>query len=248
VSALAAGEGVQRMDGTLRVGIVPGVTVSKWSRVWVERMPQTPLEVVLTTPETQVSALRAGEIDMSFVRLPADDDGLTLIPLWVESPVVLMPREHEASLFESVALADLAGERLLDGEVADDVELVAAGVGLRILPQSLALLHARKDLVYRRVTDVEGTQIALAWRTEDERPELDEFVGVVRGRTARSSRAAEPDEAAPAKRTAKAKAKAKEARAEKAKSASSRPTAASARAAANARRQRKGRPGGRGRG
>ncbi len=237
------------MDGALRVGIVPGVTVSKWSRVWAERMPDTRLEVVLTSPDTQVSVLTAGEVDMSFVRMPVEDDGLTLIPLWVETPVVMLPREHEASLFDGVTIADLDGERLLDGDVADDIELVAAGVGLRILPQSLALLHARKDLVYRRVTDAEGTQIALAWREDDERPELDEFVGVVRGRTARSSRAAGPDaEAAPAKRTAKAKAKAKEARAEKARSAPSRPSAAASRAAANARRQRKGRPGGGGRG
>jgi len=238
------------MESALRVGIVPGVTVSKWSRVWAERMPDTALEVVLTSPDTQVSVLAAGEVDMSFVRLPVDDDGLTLIPLWVETPVVMLPREHEASLFDGVTLADLYGERLLDGEVADDIELVAAGVGLRILPQSLALLHARKDLVYRRVTDAEGTQIALAWRTADERPELEEFVGIVRGRTARSSRAGAPeaDPAAPAKRTAKAKAKAKEARAEKARSAPNRQSPAAARAAANARRQRKGRPGGGGRG
>jgi DNA-binding transcriptional LysR family regulator len=235
------------MDGSLRVGIVPGVTVSKWARVWAERMPDTPLEVVLTSPDTQVSVLTRGEVDMSFVRLPIDDDGLALIPLWVETPVVVLPREHEASLFDGLTLDDLAGERLLDGEVADDIELVAAGVGLRILPQSLAMLHARKDLVYRPVTDAEGTQIALAWRTADERPELEEFVGVVRGRTARSSRAAgsaEAEPAAPTKRTAKAKAKAKEARAEKARSAPKRPSQAAGRAAANARRQRKGRPGG----
>src|SRR3712207_3096484 len=163
------------MDSTLRVGIVPGVTGSKWGRVWAARGPDTALEVVLTSPETQVSVLTAGEIDMSFVRLPVDDAGLTLIPLWVETPVVMLPREHEASVFDGVTLADLDGERLLDGEVADDIELVAAGVGLRILPQSLALLHARKDLVYRPVTDAEGTQIALAWRTVDERPELEEF-------------------------------------------------------------------------
>ncbi|MFD3444875.1 LysR family substrate-binding domain-containing protein [Microbacteriaceae bacterium 4G12] len=239
------------MDGTLRVGIVPGVTVSKWSRVWAERMPDTPLEIVLTTPQTQATALRDVEIDMSFVRLPIDDEGLTLIPLWTETAVVVLPRDHEASLFEGVTLADLADERLLDGEVADDIELVAAGVGLRILPQSLAQLHARKDLLYRPVTDAEGTRIALAWRSGDERPELEEFVGIVRGRTARSSRVAgqaDAEPAAPAKRTAKAKAKAKEARAEKAKAAPKRPTASSARAAANARRQRKGRPGGGGRG
>ncbi len=238
------------MDGTLRVGIVPGVTVSKWSRVWADRLPDTPLEIVLTTPETQASVLRDAEVDMSFVRLPIDEDGLTLIPLWTETAVVVLPRDHEASLFDGVTLADLADERLLDGEVADDIELVAAGVGLRILPQSLAQLHARKDLLYRPVTDAEGTRIALAWRAGDDRPELEEFVGIVRGRTARSSRVAGAAEAepAPAKRTAKAKAKAKEARAEKAKAAPKRPTAASARAAANARRQRKGRPGGGGRG
>jgi len=235
------------MDGTLRIGIVPGVTVSKWARVWADRVPGTPLEVVLTTPGTQAAVVRDGDVDMGFVRLPVDDEGLTLVPLWTETAVVVLPRDHEASLFDGVTLADLAGERMLDGEVADDIELVAAGVGLRILPQSLALLHSRKDLVYRPVTDAEGTRIALAWRSGDERPEVEEFTGIVRGRTARSSRAAaaaDTEPAAPAKRTAKAKARAKEARAEKARSAPQRPSAAAARAAANARRARKGRPGG----
>ena len=69
------------------------------------------------------------------------------------------------------------------------------------------------------LTDAAPTRIALVWRVERDDADIQELVGVVRGRTARSSRRDGDDEdaAAPAKATAKAKANAKAAAAEQAK-------------------------------
>ncbi|WP_330183456.1 LysR substrate-binding domain-containing protein [Nocardia sp. NBC_01503] len=176
----------------LRVGFVPGVTVTKWERIWRERFPELPLEMVAIPMRDQESALREGLVDMAFVRLPVDRDGMSAIPLYRELPVVVVPKDHPISVFEQVSTLELADERMQDAADLDDaamtMEMVAAVGGAAIVPHSIARLHARKDLVYRTVTDVPTTEIALAW-PEDRTTELvEEFVGVVRGRSARSSR------------------------------------------------------------
>jgi len=68
------------------------------------------------------------------------------------------------------------------------VEIVAAGTGHALLPQGVARLHHRRDVVAVPVTDAPATRIALVWRVERDDDDLQEFVAVVRGRTARSSR------------------------------------------------------------
>ena len=71
---------------------------------------------------------------------------------------------------------------------ADAIELVAAGVGLLLVPQSLARLHHRKDLTYRPVTDAPESRIALSWPEDRTTDLVEDFIGIVRGRTVNSSR------------------------------------------------------------
>ena len=203
----------------LRIGVMPGVTVSKWSRVWADRRPDVPLVVVPTDEDSQVRLLREGSLDLSFVRLPVDRGGLHLIPLYSEVAVVVVPQDHVVTAVDEVLSEDLADDLLLQDPdsvpawrdaalarrsgplpalpdvrgMADTMALVAAGTGLVVVPMSVARLHHRRDLTYRPVTDVEPTQVALAWVAESEGPVIEDFVGVVRGRTARSSRGAPPD-------------------------------------------------------
>jgi DNA-binding transcriptional LysR family regulator len=196
-----------------RVGFVPGVTPDKWFRAWAQRMPRRPLELVPLGERDGVALLRSGELDMCFVRLPVDRDGLHLIPLYDEQPVVVVPAEHPVAAYDEIAVADLADEHLLQDpddvpewrdlatEVADGsrhpvpdltlrqaVESVAAEAGVVVVPMSLARLHHRKDVRAVRVTGVPVTTVGLAWRTDAEDDRIDTFVGVVRGRTANSSR------------------------------------------------------------
>ncbi|MGF6880822.1 hypothetical protein ABIA39_000703 [Nocardia sp. GAS34] len=181
----------------LRVGYVPGVTVSKWARIWAERYPEDVLELVAVPQAEQEGALRDGRVDMCFVRLPIDREGLHAIPLYRELPVVVVPKDHPIALFEQVGTAELADERMQDATdidaLADTVELVAAVGGAAVMPHSLARLHHRKDLVFRTVIGVPETQIALAWPTEPEREDVEHFIGVVRGRTAQSTRGKRSD-------------------------------------------------------
>ncbi|MEU6184911.1 LysR substrate-binding domain-containing protein [Nocardia sp. NPDC047038] len=179
-------------SAALRVGFVPGVTVSKWTRIWTERFPDIPLEVSALAQADQEAALRAGSVDMCFVRLPIDREGMSAIPLYREVPVVVVQKEHPLSVFDEVRMADLADERLQDTSDVDAIggalELVAAAGGAAIVPHSLARLHHRRDLVYRPMLDVPDTEVALAWPAGRTTDLVEEFVGVVRGRSERSSR------------------------------------------------------------
>ncbi|MFF3567055.1 LysR family substrate-binding domain-containing protein [Nocardia jiangxiensis] len=181
----------------LRVGYVPGVTVAKWARIWSERFADDSLAVIGIPQSQQESALRDGQVDMCFVRLPIDREGLHAIPLYRELPVVVVPKDHPIALFEEVATTDLTDERMQEADdldaLAGTLELVAAVGGAAIMPHSLARLHHRKDLVYRTVTDLPPTEIALAWPIDLDNPAVEDFIGVVRGRTARSTRGRQQD-------------------------------------------------------
>ena len=173
------------------IAFAAGVTLTRWTRAWEERQRRIPLAFIATDAVSQVSALHEGLADVSFVRLPVDRTGLSIIPLYDEIAVAVVPKEHSFSVFESVTLADLSSEeRVADTLSAEDaVELVAAGGGILVLPQSIARLHARKDVIALPIADGVGTSIAIAWLEKHTTPQVEEFVGIVRGRTAASSRA-----------------------------------------------------------
>lgn len=207
-----AGEPVESRSFT--IAIAPGVTVSKWTRLWAERRPDVPLHVLRTDAPSQATVLHDGLADVSFVRLPVEPAGLSVIPLYAEVPVVVVAKDHPATLRASVAVADLVEEHLLQspdtvpewraaaavsriGErrplpemasVAEAIALVAAGLGIVIVPQSVARMNSRKDVTYLPVVDVAEYRVALAWLAERTTDEIEEFVGIVRGRSARSSR------------------------------------------------------------
>jgi DNA-binding transcriptional LysR family regulator len=176
------------MTGPLAVAFVPGVTPGKWQRLWSERVPH-PLELRPLDQRAALTALRDRSVHMAFLRDIARDDEFHAIPLYRERPVVVAPRDSPVTAYDELPLAALEGETLLeDHEPAMLVELVAAGAGLAIMPMSLARLHGRRDVVSRPVRDVGDTGIALVWPMDDPHPHVETFIGVVRGRTANSSR------------------------------------------------------------
>ncbi|WP_326812704.1 LysR family substrate-binding domain-containing protein [Streptomyces scopuliridis] len=193
---------------SFRLAYVPGVTPTKWVRIWNERLPDVPLTLVAVSAAEAPDLLRGGGADAGFVRMPIDRTDLSAIPLYTETTVVVVPKDHLVAAVDEVSAEDLADEIVLhplddtlDWELrpgrpanarpattADAVELVAAGVGLLVVPQSLARLHHRRDLTYRPVLDAPESRVALSW-PEDETTELvEDFIGIVRGRTVNSSR------------------------------------------------------------
>ena len=176
----------------LVVAFVPGVTPGKWERVWRERRPGI-LTLVPLTQEAARAALDDGSAHMALLRDTSADDRWHAIPLYREQPVVVAPRDSLVAALDSVELADLADETvlpvdLLTGNGVDAVELVAANVGVAVLPQSVARATSRKDVVARPLLDGVDTGISLVWPAAGAHPLADVFIGIVRGRTANSSR------------------------------------------------------------
>ncbi|MFF1877637.1 LysR family transcriptional regulator substrate-binding protein [Leifsonia sp. NPDC058230] len=165
-----------------------GVTIGKWTRVFEQRHPDVELRVVRMELADQRTTLD-GAADMAFVREPLDTDGLHVIPLYEENIVVVMHHEHLLTLEKDLHLADLADETLLEGADAEAViRRVAAGEGIAVFPQSIAKAFRRKDVTAMKLEDAEPSRVALAWSRGAQHPLVDEFIGIVRGRSAHSSR------------------------------------------------------------
>ncbi|TDC69214.1 LysR family transcriptional regulator [Actinomadura sp. GC306] len=199
---------------------VPGVTPGKWARVWAERVREVPLHLLQMPAAEVVPLLRDGGVDAAFVRLPVDREALHVIPLYLETTVVVVPKDHAVAAVEEVELADLADEDVFEPlddvlswderpgqpaftrpeSTADAIGLVASGAGVLLVPQSLARLHHRRDLTYRTVTDAPQSQIGLAWLDVETSDLMEELIGIVRGRTVNSSRGRNPRQQQPARK------------------------------------------------
>ncbi|PQZ59194.1 transcriptional regulator [Microbacterium sp. MYb54] len=192
---------------TFRLGAVPGATPGKWIDAWKQRMPRVPLELVPIEAATQRAALDG--VDAALVRLPLTDDSLHIIPLYDELPVVVAAVDSHLMAAAELAGSDLEGEVVigLTDDVLGPLELpgtsparfaalptneaivtAASGVGIVIVPMSLARMHHRKDADHRVLADGPVSTVALVWPRERTTPDVETFVGIVRGRTTNSSR------------------------------------------------------------
>ncbi|AWN46513.1 LysR family transcriptional regulator [Methylobacterium terrae] len=125
----------------------------------------------------QPAALHAHRTDLGFLRHPPDDPSLRTLRAWPEAVGVALPAGHRLAARAEIALGDLAGEafvslRLRDSrfaaylrdaclaagfaprlvqqvvESASLVNLVAAGLGVALVPASIGALP-RPDIAYR---------------------------------------------------------------------------------------------------
>ena len=227
------------MQDPFVVAFVVGVTPTKWARIWGERMSR-PLELRPLPQDAALAALADGSAHVALVRL--SDAGVlgsglhgsglpgsgvpgsrvpgsgmpaefSAIPLYTETAVVVAPKDHAVTAFESLTLEDLVGEVVLgagagpghsgpagqaepDGSTAAEpdwaglIALVAANVGIAVMPQPVARALSRRDVAATPITGTPETRVGLVWVTARQIPETEEFIGIVRGRTANSSRGA----------------------------------------------------------
>ncbi|MFC7344355.1 substrate-binding domain-containing protein [Saccharopolyspora griseoalba] len=218
---------------TFDLAYVPGVTPDKWVRRWNERESEVALALRHTANAEAAGLVREGAVDAALVRLPIDRTGLHAIPLYTERTVVVAPKDHLIAAADEIAPADLDEDVVqhplddpldwdeVDREgppglpaierpatTGDAIQLVAAGVGLLIVPQSVARLHHRKDLTYRPISEAPESTVALTWLVREETPDLmEQFIGVVRGRTVNSTRGKQQEQPAKQKRTSAKQAK-----------------------------------------
>jgi LysR family hydrogen peroxide-inducible transcriptional activator len=160
-----------------------------------EEYPDFDLVVHEEQTENLLGRLKRGEAELLFLALPIETDGILCETLFHEDFVLAVPDAHPLGRLESARVADLRSEPVLlldDGHCFRDhalevcqmagavertdvraahlgtlVELVRAGLGVTLLPQSsLPILQPRLDAV--RILHFEdpapSRQLGLAWR------------------------------------------------------------------------------------
>lgn len=202
----------------LTVAFARGVNPGKWARIWNERRPDDALALVRVDLHEQREVLRSGAADVVLARVPIDQEGLNAIALFEELPVVVFAKGSPLAETDTVDMAAIADEQLImtplvlgwderaaelgfdeparaltdDPEAA--IELAASEVGVVVVPQSVARLHQRKDVEYRPIADLPSVPVLLVWPHGRDDDAIEDFIGIVRGRTANSSRRATPSE------------------------------------------------------
>lgn len=177
------------------VGFMPGLIVTDAVRAIRDRHPGLTVDLVRTSWIDQTDVLRDGRADVSYVRLPVDRSGLTLRPLLEEPRVAMLPAAHRLAGKESIEIAELAGDDLLQDPAAvpewpggatpapssaveEKLEHVASGRGVVVLPLSTARFYTRPDVVWARIADIGPNRVSLAWDSTRRDPLIAEFAAL----------------------------------------------------------------------
>ncbi len=172
--------------------------------------PRVELTLSEMTVHMQLEALTEKRIDVGLLRLPPKSEGLVFRPISREALMVALPSAHRLAQLPALRLAALAGEpfvlypdnprpswtQFIVGlcqqagfqpiivqrtvEIQTALSLVAAGIGLSIVPAGVSSI-SRKDVVFRRLTDVRArTELLVAYRDQALSPGVRAFLKVIR--------------------------------------------------------------------
>jgi DNA-binding transcriptional LysR family regulator len=186
-----AARGSQR----LMVGFRAGVAVTPAVRLFATRHPSVIVDVQRIEWDDQATMLLDGRIDVGYVRLPIDETGLRVTPLYTEPRVAVLPAGHRLAGKEQITEADLAGEPLLwhaDPStqptkhahpnagylvrgVDETLEHVAAGRGISFLARSATVFYSHPDISYVPIPDLAPDQVCLAMAATRTSPVVDDF-------------------------------------------------------------------------
>jgi DNA-binding transcriptional LysR family regulator len=192
------------------VGSAMYATLPEILRAFREEHPDVELQLRPFPTAPQLQALRDGRVDVGFLRPPVGSSGLEIETIQRETIVVALPRSHPLAHAASVGITQLQNETFvllartespgvydslaltlseLAGnpravQEADDMQtligLVAAGIGVALVPISVSLLH-RPGVVYRPLSGRAPTvELALAWRSGPLSPVVAAFLAVAR--------------------------------------------------------------------
>jgi DNA-binding transcriptional LysR family regulator len=183
--------------------------VPEFLRAFRARFEQVDLRLRELSTAAQLEALRNGRIDVGFIRPWGQIDGVMVQTVLRERVVAAVPDSHPLAASSRLRLEDVAAEPLvliarreapglhdaifhsiaLAGGVAGVVQetaemqtvigLVAAGVGVTLVPESVRSL-ARSGVTYRPlIEELPSVELAVAWRPENRSPVLSAFLATV---------------------------------------------------------------------
>ncbi|WP_042393081.1 LysR family transcriptional regulator [Streptacidiphilus carbonis] len=176
--------GAARGADRLAIGFAPGLTLSTAVRAYTQTHPGVEIELLHLKWYDQAEALRDGRADIGYLRRPFDGEGLRTVPIGSEPQVACLPTGHPLARRRRLVRADLDGEPVLDPAtrrattIEEKFELVAAGVGIALVPRSVARYYARPDLVHRPVTDTGTFELCLAVAEGRQHRHVQDFLDV----------------------------------------------------------------------
>ncbi len=186
--------------------IVPGIALAFRSR-----FPDVSLDLMNLRTNGQVKALLGGTLDVGFVRLPLAQAQLATTVVHREPFVVALPQNHPLAGRNDLRLGDLQDEKFVaygrrwapgffdavmqmctrqgfspdivqeTGEMYTAMALVGAGVGVAILPQSVALAQSSSVVVKPLPASLGISEIAIAVRRGERSSLVDLFVEAAQG-------------------------------------------------------------------
>jgi len=193
---------------TFTVGFAPGIPITPAIRELSRRHPNLSVELFRSDWIHQADIIRDGQVDIGYLRLPADVRGLAVEPLFSEPRAVMLPADHQLAGKETVNVADLAAEHLLQDPddvpqwrdialelrdrkprraiprlrtVEEKLEYIAARNGIVVLPMSAATFYNRPDITHVLVADLAPSQVCLAWDSSRHSVLIREYVAIVLG-------------------------------------------------------------------
>jgi DNA-binding transcriptional LysR family regulator len=179
-------------------------------RSFRSQVPDVSLELHELTTDQQLRWLRERRLDVGLVRPPVDDPSFDLLTVLQEPLVVALPEQHPLAQQPQVSLQQLVHQpfvlfpRALAPGLYDQiialcqqvsfspqvvqeaiqmqtiVSLVAAEIGIAIVPLSLQNLQ-RTGVVYRPLQELTPqAEIAIVWRRIDVSPVVERLLEIVR--------------------------------------------------------------------
>jgi DNA-binding transcriptional LysR family regulator len=173
---------VARGTKHLAVGFAPGLSIAPAVQAFEIEHPEVEVDLVRLNWYEQGEALVDGRIDVGYLRRPFYDRGLRAIPIGEERSVVFLPSTHELANRDFLMLAELDGEKVLDGDrrhtstIEEKLELVAAGHGVAILPESVGRYYSSESLSRLPIVDAPVQQLCLAVLSARRQPHLRAFM------------------------------------------------------------------------
>jgi DNA-binding transcriptional LysR family regulator len=179
-------------------------------RLYQERFPEVELVLEETTTGQGINNLKERRLHLCFLRLPVREEELTVETVLREPLLLALPEGHPLTQRSHVSLRLLADEsfvlfpRLHGPNFHDQIvsmcheagfspkvvqeasqmqtilSLVAAGIGVALIPASVRSLR-KEDVQYRPLRErTPETGLAIAWRSSETSPALEQFINVVR--------------------------------------------------------------------
>jgi DNA-binding transcriptional LysR family regulator len=169
--------------------IVPGIVVA-----FRKQHPDITLDLMSLRTVSQINKLISKTLDVGFLRLPLSNEQLRTTVIHREPFVLVLPKGHPRSRDKQVRIAHLRNEKFVaygrrwapgffdsvtqmcvkqgfspnivqeTGEMYTAIALIAAGVGVAILPKSVVLAQSKNIVMKPLAGSIPVSEIAIATR------------------------------------------------------------------------------------